>query len=152
MSKGRKHEQREKRGHWVSTAGCGVPPALAASLLLTQSACPQLGPSPPCHPCAEDSGSFLTPLSWQKSLKERDAIWSHSVVLVGVFEGKRYHLTTFTKTNLLLFLHREISVKGAKGQSQRLGSKEVLSPGLCGLLWEWLAGNGCSERKLVGGV
>lgn len=67
--------------------------------------------------------------------------------LAEVFAGKKCHRPTFIKTSVLLFLNREISVKRAKGQGHRLGSKKLLILGFMAF-----CGNGCSERELLSGV
>lgn len=69
---------------------------------------------PPWHPSAKDSASHL-------------GFLSHSIVLAEVFEEKKWHLVTFTKTDLFLLLNREITIKGAKGWGQHLWSKKLLT-------------------------
>ena len=91
--------------------------------------------SPPPHSFAKDSVSVSLGISFS----------CH--VLAEVFQGKEYHLATSTRTSLLLFLSRESSVTGAKGQGQHLGFKELPRPGLV-----TFCGNGCSKRRLLGEI
>lgn len=113
-------------------ASCPAPSGIL--FIVSTEPMPPARGQPTMSPCAKDSASH-------------SGFLCHSTVLAEVFEGKKCHLATFIKTSLLLFLNREISVKRAKGQGHRLGSKKLRILGFMAF-----CGNGCSERELFSGV